>query len=343
MLSSRDSPLASYHAYAIPIVAMKALKIDTLRISVTDYCNLNCLYCSPNKREKQISDDYLSWDELYEIVGEFSKHGIHRVKITGGEPFCREGLVDFIGQLKKLPLTDISITTNGTLARPYLKDLYAAGLKRITFSLDALCEKIYRELSGQDLLGDVWGSVEEALKIGFSPIKLNTVIIKGVNESEIVKLSKLTTAHKINLRFIELMQQGESDEEWSRRFISSDEIKKILISEFGELMSSIRSNDGTHVKVFRIPEALGSIGFISPNSDKFCDDCAKLRLTSKGVAKTCLRSSEVVDLKKMIGNKRLLSQGVESIVSLKRDQLQRIRDKLEEPKRICHPMKEVGG
>lgn len=320
--------------------------IDTLRISVTDHCNLNCVYCKPENIVDTVGARHavpLQWSDFLKIASEFIKHGITRFKITGGEPFCREGLVDFIKDLKKLPISDISITTNGTLAEPYLQDLYDAGLKRITFSLDALSQPLYEKISGKDMLDNVWSAINKAIEIGYHPIKINAIIIRGLNEKEATKLARLTISKKLNLRFIELMAHSELDEEWEKKHISSHELKKTIENEFGALIQAKRSNDGYHVRVFMIKDALGNIGFISPNSKRFCEDCTKLRLTSLGIAKTCLRSGEELDLKPGLKDDRLLNKLIFQIVQMKKEQMMRIYNKEELPKTICHPMATVGG
>jgi cyclic pyranopterin phosphate synthase len=280
---------------------------------------------------------------MEEIVAEFSRQGISRLKITGGEPFCREGLIQFIQRMYRLSFKDISITTNGTLTEPYLEDLFISGLKRITFSLDSLSEGRYRQLSGKDMFHKVWRSIHRAAEVGFDPIKINTVLVRGINDDEIISLADLTRTMPFHLRFVELMQQGESNEDWQSRFIPNGEVQGIIEDKIGQLICTKRLDSKMHVKTYRLDGARGTIGFISPNSGHFCEDCSKMRLTSKGVARTCLRSSDSLDLRPALGNSKELSKLVSEVLVLKEAQLKRIRQGDEKPMRIVHPMVEVGG
>ncbi len=190
-------------------------KINYLRISVTDKCNLRCRYCMPEEGIPLISHGaILTYEEILRIVRVFAAEGISKVRLTGGEPLVRKGIADFISRLSQIEeIKDLSLTTNGMLLKEYAQDLKRAGLKRINVSLDSLIKERFCQITRRDEYERVWNGIEEALRVGFSPIKINMVAIKGLNDDEIESFARLTLHLPLTVRFIEYMPSGNG-EEW---------------------------------------------------------------------------------------------------------------------------------
>ena len=299
-------------------------KIDCLRISITDRCNLRCIYCMPDsgivlKPYKEI----LRFEEIKEIVKVFISLGINKIKITGGEPFIRKGIIEFIKSITALKgLADVSITTNGIMLKEYAARLKNAGIKRINVSLDTLDEKKFKNITrSRDSLSSVFDGLYEAGKLGFSPIRINTVVIRGINDDEIMDFVRMSIKHSFEVRFIEYMATNNSIG-WSKdKFVSNDEIK-VKLSSIGTLYP-VENNTGSgpaeYFKV-RIPgktgyDGIGKIGFISPVSSSFCRRCNRLRLTADGKLKLCLHSSNDIDLKTSLREKASFNELKNIIIS----------------------------
>ncbi len=281
-----DKPVDSYNRY-----------INYLRISVTDKCNLQCIYCHPPSDIKGLSyEDILSYEELLKIARIAINIGIRKIRITGGEPLLRKGIVGFISNLSKLPgLEDLSITTNGILLKDYAADLFKAGVKRINVSLDSLNFNKYYKITGGDYLFRVLDGLEEAQRVGFSPIKINVVVIKGINEDEIIDFALLTKEKPYHVRFIEFMPFNSSME-WKREYcISAAQIFK-TIDSFQRLYP-LPNSFGDTAKRYKFEDGIGEIGLISPVSDHFCSSCNRIRLTADGKIRTCLFSDNEIDIK----------------------------------------------
>ncbi|MDD5448616.1 MAG: GTP 3',8-cyclase MoaA [Actinomycetota bacterium] len=274
-----------------------AARVDYLRISLTDRCNLRCIYCMPNDGVKSFSrEEVMRYEEFAQFVESCASLGISKVRITGGEPLVRKGIVDFIRMLAsvELPL-QISMTTNGTLLGDLAEDLRDAGLKRVNISIDSLEEEKYRTMTRGGNLADALRGLEAAIRVGFSPIKVNTVVLRGVNDDPSL-LARLTFEMPVHVRFIEYMPYFSQRGKW---FVSNDETKKRL-ERIGRLEEAESPAGSGPANYFKFPGAMGTIGFISPVSSHFCRSCNRLRISSDGKLRTCLFERDGIDVKRII-------------------------------------------
>lgn len=275
-------------------------EIYYLRLSVTDLCNLRCVYCMPEDGvEKRCHNDILSIEEIEEIVRATVACGIRKVRVTGGEPLVRKGIIDICRRIASIPgVQELCITTNGTLLPQYASQLKEAGVSRLNISLDTLDEEKYKMITRNGSIDDVRTGIDAALKAGFDNIKINAVLMGGVNDNEIPTLLALTRDNNINVRFIELMPIGECAG-WSKeRFISNTKILDIA-PELQEVGSA-----GV-AKLYRLPGGKGTVGLISPVSSHFCPTCNRIRVTADGNLKPCLHSADEVSLRGLHGQELL--------------------------------------
>lgn len=273
--------------------------INYLRVSVTDRCNLRCVYCMPPEGVKSVShEEILSMEEIYRVVEAGSLMGIRKVRLTGGEPLVRLGLVGLMDKINRLPeIDDISITTNGVLLKEMGKDLKKAGLKRVNISLDSMRPNLYQKITRNGRLGVTMQGIETALSLGLNPVKLNTVVIRGVNSDEVVDFARWTTEAPVHVRFIELMPIGTSIPWAEENYVPAQEIKGMITGKIGQLKEEIKLAGSGPAKYYRLPGAPGTIGFITAMSDHFCKKCNRLRLTANGQLRPCLFDEREVDLK----------------------------------------------
>ena len=270
--------------------------IHYLRISVTDLCNLRCVYCMPEGGiEKKDHREILSIEELEEIVRASAECGITKVRITGGEPLVRRGITEICRKIADVPgINEVCMTTNAILLAKYADELGAAGVSRLNISLDSLNRETYSEITRNGSLDDALAGIEAALKTGFDAIKINAVLMGGVNDGDIRELIDLTKRRGVSVRFIELMPIGEC-ERWSReRFISNS----IVLKTVPELIET--GVDGV-AKLYRLPDGHGTVGLISPISSHFCQTCNRIRVTSDGLLKPCLHSETEINLRGLHG------------------------------------------
>ncbi|RAK09391.1 cyclic pyranopterin monophosphate synthase subunit MoaA [Halanaerobium saccharolyticum] len=268
-------------------------EIDYLRISITDRCNLRCRYCMPAEGvESKNHQEILSYEEILKIVETGMEMGIKKVRITGGEPLVRLGVEDFISHLKKLELEDISMTSNAVLLAGKAKKLKEAGLQRINISLDTLDPEKFKEISRRDNLTEVLKGISAALNVGLDPVKLNVVIMKGINDDELFDFVELSRRKKLSVRFIEYMPLGGEAE--AEKFISSSEIKHLIRARF-DLLPAVSIGNGP-ANYFKLQGAEGTIGFISAMSEHFCSSCNRLRLTADGKFKPCLAANQEIKI-----------------------------------------------
>lgn len=271
--------------------------INYLRISVTDRCNLRCVYCMPPFGERKLRHkEILRYEEFLRIVRIAIKLGINKVRLTGGELLVRKGIQEFVPMLAALNgLDDVSLTTNGVYLKDHLDMLKAAGIKRINVSIDSLDRAKFKRITRFDYFTRVWEGIEKARDMGFHPIKLNVVMMKGINDNEVLDFGRLASEQPYHLRFIECMPVGL--EANSLAFIPNSDIEKTLVNEFGPLIPvSSGQNDGPATR-YRFDGGKGEIGFISPISHSFCQDCNRLRLTANGLLLPCLLSDRELDIK----------------------------------------------
>lgn len=269
--------------------------ITYLRISVTDLCNLRCKYCMPERGVKSLChSDILSIEEIVEIVKVASKNGIKKIRLTGGEPLVRRGFINLCKQISEInEIEDIAITTNGVYLKDMADELFENKVRRINFSLDTLIKEKYNDITRRNDFDKTMESLFYAIKKGFK-VKINVVLIGGFNDDEIHDFVNLANDYDLEVRFIELMQIGETAN-WSKnKFVSN----KIVLEKVPEL-----EFDGVSgvAKIYKIKGQKGRIGLISPISCSFCEDCNRIRLTSDGKLKPCLHSKDEINLKGLSG------------------------------------------
>jgi len=271
-------------------------KIDYLRLSITDRCNLRCSYCMPESGVPKLDHaEILRYEEIVRLAGIVTAMGISKVRITGGEPLVRKDVLSLCASISGLPgLASLGLTTNGVLLSDFAKGLRDAGIKRINVSLDTLRPERFAAITRKDLFHRVWEGILAAERAGISPVKLNSVIMRGVNDDEIEDLARLTYQFPFHVRFIEFMPFQQVDYETA--FIPASEILERL-RRVAPLAASSGSESNGPARHFRFEGAPGKIGIISPVSDHFCPTCNRLRLTSDGKLRTCLFSTEETDLR----------------------------------------------
>lgn len=278
--------------------------IDYLRISVTDRCNLRCVYCMPSEGIVLMgADNILRYEELIRIAAIAVKHGITKIRITGGEPLIRKGIVELIEELAKLKgIVDLSLTTNGVLLEKFAFSLKKAGLTRVNVSLDSLNKERFHKITRGDFLESVLDGLEEAERAGLNPLKINCVAIKGFNDDEILDFALLTKKKPYHIRFIEYMP-FEAQAAWDRdKCISASQIMD-KINSFQKLIPLGDPEKRTGpARRYKFIDGIGEIGFINPVSDHFCGTCNRLRLTADGKLRTCLFSDAELDIKAAIRN-----------------------------------------
>ncbi len=272
--------------------------INYLRISVTDRCNLRCIYCLPAEGVRLMSHrDILTYEEIYTIARVAAELGINKVRLTGGEPLVRLGLTELIQMLAQIEaIDDISLTTNGTLLSRYAAELKQAGLQRVNISLDTLKSDRFKLVTRSSLnLGDVLEGIKVARSVGLNPVKLNMVVMSGINDDELLDFAARTIDEEWHVRFIEFMPVTEVGATASY-FVSVSDMRKRL-EQLGELEPCLPSVGNGPAKYFRFPDARGTVGFITPVSEHFCFHCNRLRLTADGRLRPCLLADDEVDLK----------------------------------------------
>jgi len=272
-------------------------KINYLRISVTDRCNLRCVYCMPSSGIPLINhNDILRYEEIIKIAILAHELGFIKFRITGGEPLVRKGIDHLVHEFANLGNEiDLSITTNGALLAKQALSLRKAGLKRINISLDTLNRDKFQQISRFDAFQDVMEGVNKAIEVGFDPIKINVVAVKGVNDNEILDFVELTKNHPLWVRFIEFMPYSRNN--WNMdNFISEDEMKKIIKTGY-KILETESPYIGSPSSDYIIEGHKGGIGFISSISHKFCDLCNRLRLTADGRLLPCLHSPIEIDIR----------------------------------------------
>lgn len=274
--------------------------IDYLRVSIIDWCNLHCIYCQYNV-VKKTHYEILKYEEIIRIVQLATQLGIKKVRITGGEPLMRRNIIFFMKEISQIDgIEDLSMTTNGSLLPKYVHLLKEAGLQRLNISLDSLQPKKYEEITQGGVLSQIMAGIDEAFKANFSPIKINVVPMRGINDDELEDFVRLTIKKPIYVRFIELMPMSNNisyqDISYQERYIPISQIKKRLKNTFDlKLVNDVKGNGPA--KYYQIDGANGLVGFISPLSEQICSQCNRLRLTSDGKLRPCLESDTEIDIK----------------------------------------------
>jgi cyclic pyranopterin phosphate synthase len=272
-------------------------RIHYLRISLTDHCNLRCLYCMPDEMVFQPSAELMQDDEILMLVRLFTGLGFDKIRLTGGEPTIRANVVELVRQIAGTPgVNTLTMTTNGVLLSKLAFPLAEAGLQRVNISLDTLDPEKFHTLTRWGSLEDVWSGIQTAERAGLTPIKINAVVVRGYNETDMADLARLTLEHPWQVRFIELMPFGQINEFQSGQLVSASEMCLFIESNVGPLEQVNGGELDGEARIFRFPEALGDIGFISSVSAPFCHSCARARLTSDGRLRLCLLREGEVDL-----------------------------------------------
>lgn len=269
-------------------------KINYLRISVTDLCNLRCKYCMPKEGlNKKTHSEILRNEDIEMIVRCAVKLGINKIRLTGGEPLVRKGIVDIVGRLGRIEdIKDLTMTTNGILLREMALPLKKAGLMRVNISLDSLDKDKYSIITRGGNLNDVLEGIEAARKVKLLPVKLNVVLIGGFNDKEIEDFARLTLKEEIDVRFIELMPIGEVAA-WSKEHFLTIEA---VLQKLPQLLP-LNTDKGVTARYYRLPKGRGRIGLISPVSNHFCEDCNRIRITADGKLKPCLLNDVEINIK----------------------------------------------
>ena len=277
-------------------------KMDYLRISVTDRCNFRCQYCMPEDIKFENPEHLLSLEEMLTFAEACLALGVTKVRITGGEPLVRKGVVEFVGRLKSLGFEDVTMTTNAYLLAENLDGLVENGLDRINISIDTLQPEKFAFITRRNHFQKVWDAIMAALDTPLSPVKLNAVAMRGINDDEIADMAKLTMRHALHVRYIELMPlNGDTDGSRFRKlFMPGSEILERARAELGELKPVEKDDPAAPADEFKFEGAPGNFGVITPISEPFCARCSRLRLTADGKIHPCLLTDLDVPVKDAI-------------------------------------------
>jgi cyclic pyranopterin phosphate synthase len=283
-----------------PLIDPFRRRIEYVRLSVTDRCDLRCSYCLPQGfRGFEEPDHWLTFDEIERVMHAFTTLGVRRIRLTGGEPLSRGKLPELAARLARLPgLEDLSLSTNATQLKKLARPLKAAGVSRLNVSLDSLSAARYAEITGGGKLEQVLDGLAAAGEAGFAPIKINMVAMKDVNEDEIGAMVRFCIAHGFTLRLIETMPMGDTGRAASSHYLDLQEVKHKLAQEF-ELLPAVMQGGGP-ARYVQVAGTDLKIGFITPISQHFCETCNRVRLTVDGTLYTCLGQEEKTDLRALL-------------------------------------------
>ena len=271
--------------------------IHYLRISLTDHCNLRCVYCMPEEMTFRPNAELMQDDELLLLVRLFANLGFDKFRLTGGEPTVRLHIVDIVRAIAGTPgVRSLSMTTNGVLLPRLAKPLAEAGLQRVNVSVDTLDPEKFRRLTRWGSLDDVWQGVLAAEQAGLTPVKLNAVVVRGYNEGDVVDLARLTLEHPWQVRYIEMMPFAGATELQVNQVVKAAEVQERITAALGPLEETNGGELDGEARVFRLPGAPGEVGFISTVSAPFCAACTRARLTADGRLRLCLLREGEVDL-----------------------------------------------
>ncbi|MBC1530828.1 GTP 3',8-cyclase MoaA [Listeria booriae] len=321
---------------------------DYIRISVTDRCNLRCVYCMPEEGMTFLPhEEVLSKDEIIDFMKIMVGYGIKKVRITGGEPLLRTDIVGIIAGLSAIPeIEDIAVTTNAMYLVKKAEALKEAGLTRVNISLDSLQEDRFKTITRGGRLQKVLDGIAKAEEVGFFPIKLNVVLIKGQNDDEILDFLEFTRDKDINIRFIEYMPIGHAGDSWKKQYLSLQTIFDAC-DEAGfayQPVDSIRGNGPS--ENFRLEGAKGTFGLIHPVSSHFCASCNRLRLTADGYIKACLYWDEEMNIRPLIKDPEKLMELVQQSIDNKPESHEMaiaLQDEMQSHKPTTRRMSQIGG
>jgi cyclic pyranopterin phosphate synthase len=272
-------------------------QIHYLRISLTDHCNLRCSYCMPEDMAFQPNAALMQDDEILFFVKLFTRLGFDKFRLTGGEPTVRAHIIELVGEIARTPgVKSLTMTTNGVLFSRLAEKLAQAGLQRVNFSLDTLDPGKFARLTGGGSLQEVWAGIEAAERAGLAPIKINVVVVRGHNEPDVIDLARLTLRRPWQVRFIEMMPFAGATEFQLLNGVSAEEIRGRIETALGPLERLDGGRLDGEARLFRLPQALGDLGFITTVTNPFCADCTRARLTADGRLRLCLLREKEVDL-----------------------------------------------
>lgn len=275
-------------------------RIDYLRLSVTDKCNLRCFYCLPKGfKDFETPSNWLSFAEIERVVRAFGELGVSRVRLTGGEPLVRKDLARLVSQISALPgIHDLSLSTNATLLEQQAQDLYRAGIRRINVSLDTLDKDQFAEITGGGKLQQVLNGLQKARAVGFSPIKVNMVVMKDTQLDDYRRVLDYCMQNDFTLRFIETMPMGSAGRDASAQYLNLDTVRQRLNEEY-DLVPGIMTGGGP-ARYYRINNTDFEIGFITPISQHFCETCNRVRLSVDGTLYLCLGQDDKLKLRPLL-------------------------------------------
>lgn len=290
---------------------MKSALVDTfgrtieyLRVSVTDLCNLRCIYCIPPAGVERIGhDEILRYEEILAVIDVAQEMGIRKIRITGGEPLVRRGVVGFVESLARLQgVQDVGLTTNGVRLAELARALRDAGLRRVNVSLDSLNRETFKRITGSDRLQEVISGITAALDAGLNPVKINVVLLRGLNEQDVPAFARLTMDLPVDVRFIERMPFGGGGVPNPPDAFSGAKALELVRRRLGEPEPAERSPLDGPAAMFRLNRAAGRIGIIDPITGHFCGTCNRMRLTARGTLRPCLLSKDEIDVKTELRN-----------------------------------------
>jgi cyclic pyranopterin phosphate synthase len=271
--------------------------ISYLRVSLTDKCNLRCVYCMPEDMVFRPNSELMQDDELFLLTRVFADLGFSKFRLTGGEPTIRQNIVGIVDHIAHLPgVKDVGMTTNGVLLKDLAQPLVDAGLKRINVSIDTLDAARFKKITRWGNLDDVWAGIEAAEQAGMNPIKLNAVVVRGFNENDVTEFAKLTMKYPWQVRFIEMMPFGEVAGFAQNGIVTEEEIHQRIEAEYAPLYLQNEGKLDGEARIYKFEGAPGSVGFISSVTQPFCASCNRARLTAEGVLRLCLLRDKELDL-----------------------------------------------
>ena len=275
--------------------------VDYLRVSVTDRCNLRCIYCNPlGDHGLRDREGILDSDEIHRVVRLCAECGIRKVRLTGGEPLMCRNIAELTRKLAAVAgIEDLSLTTNGVLLGPMAPQLKAAGLTRVNISLDAVDRRCYQQMTGFDLLPQVLEGMHEAIEVGLMPVRLNCVVMREYNLSQVMALAEMTLRLPVSVRFIEYCPTSRATGP-ADGYVPNAEVRNIIEAQLGSLLGVVVPDAGGPAVYFKAQRAAGAIGFISGRSSVFCHDCSRLRLTSDGKIRPCLHAGRCYDVRGLL-------------------------------------------
>lgn len=308
--------------------------ISYLRISVTDLCNLRCRYCISDNFEKKSHAEILRLEEIENICKVAAENGITKIRLTGGEPLLRKGIINLVEKIKNIDkIKEIAITTNAVLLESMAKDLKSAGADRLNISLDSMEEKTFSMITRGAKLIDVQRGIESAISSGFEGIKINTVLLKGINDNEIPEFVGLSK-YGFEVRFIELMPIGNTASYAKKHFMSAQEVLNLCPS----LIEEESYDYSSPAKYYKIPGHKYKVGLIRPISCNFCEACNRIRLTADGKLKPCLHSNQEIDVKGVSNDMKAIDKKMKSAIISKPK-----KHNLENMEYIIRGMSKIGG